>query len=439
VPESKHHFRFRQGTMTAAKIKSLRAREILDSRGNPAVEVEVTTESGSRAVASCPSGASTGKNEALELRDNDNKRFFGKGVLHAIDNVNTKISNMLAGIDCTNQSEIDKIMIESGGDEKLKFGANATTAVSVACAKVAARTKKIHLYQHISEMFGTKKIMSFPVLWMNIINGGKHSGNGLAIQEFMIQPISAAKSVKESIRMGSEIYHQLQNILITRLNKSSINVGDEGGFAPVLDYDELALSYISDAVTECGYSIGKDVVLGIDCAASNFWNSSKEEYSMGNKLVNSEELLNYYCNLVDKYPIKIIEDPFREDDAESFAKITEELGKKVSIIGDDIFVTNKSKVTEGVNRHIANGIIIKVNQVGTLTEAMEAARDAFSASWNVIASHRSGETNDDWLADFAVGIAANGIKAGAPARGERLAKYNRLMRIEELNHIQPVS
>lgn len=425
--------------MTAAKIQSLRAREILDSRGNPTVEVEIITKSGSRAVASCPSGASTGKNESLELRDNDTKRFFGKGVLYAIDNVNTKISNMLVGRNCTNQDEIDNIMIELGGVEKLKFGANATTAVSMACAKVAAKTKKVHLYQHVSEIFnGTKKTLSFPVPWMNIINGGKHSGNGLAIQEFMIQPISAAKSVRESIRMGSEIYHQLKNILITRINRSSINVGDEGGFAPVLDCNELALSYISDAIIECGYSIGKEVVLGIDCAASNFWIPSKEKYSINNKLVNSEELLNYYFKLVDRYPIEIIEDPFREDDVESFAKITEEIGKKVSIIGDDIFVTNKSKVTEGINKHVANGIIIKVNQVGTLTEAMEAAKVAFSASWNVIASHRSGETNDDWLADFAVGIAAKGIKAGAPARGERLAKYNRLMQIEELNQVPSV-
>lgn len=422
--------------MTTAKIKLLRAREILDSRGNPTIEVEVVTESGIRSVASSPSGASTGKNEARELRDGDNKRFFGKGVLRAVDNVNTKISALLRDRDYTNQDEIDKIMIEASDSEKLRFGANATTAVSIACAKAAARTKKIHLYQHISEMFnGTEHAPSFPIPFMNIINGGKHSGSGLAIQEFMILPVSLGKSVKESIRMGSEIYHQLGNILATKINKSAINVGDEGGFAPVLGHDELALSHISDAIMKCGYNIGKDVVLGMDCAASSFFDSSKGKYSIDNKLVNSEELLNYYCRLVDKYHIKIIEDPFQEDDIESFIRITEELGKKTSIIGDDIFVTNHSRITEGIRRHTANGVIIKVNQIGTLTEAIEAARVAFSDSWNVIASHRSGETNDDWLADFAVGIAANGIKAGAPARGERITKYNRLMQIEELSQM----
>ena len=424
-------------------IKSLIAREILDSRGNPTVEVKVYTNSGISAIASTPSGASTGRHEALELRDSYNsKRFLGKGVLQAIKNVNEKISSVLVGRSCINQEEIDQLMIEADGTENMHIlGANATTAVSIACAKVAAKVREIPLYQHISELFSpsSKKTIMAPVPLMNIINGGKHSGSGLAIQEFMIAPVGA-KDLSESIMMGSEINHQLGSILSNSLGKSAINVGDEGGFAPAtIKSTESVLSYISDAVDRCGYGIGSDVLIGVDCAATNFWNSTTSEYIIDGKSLNSDNLLDYYASLCDRYPIKIIEDPFREDDLDSFVKITTEIGKKAAIVGDDIFVTNKTRVREGIELSAANSIIIKVNQVGTLTAAIEAIRTASSSSksWGIIASHRSGETNDDWLSDFSVGIGADAIKAGAPARGERVVKYNRLMSIEQTMQSDP--
>jgi enolase len=421
--------------MNQSIIKSVRAWEILDSRGNPTVEAEVTTESGVRAIASCPSGASTGKHEAVELRDHDKARYLGNGVLQAVANVNNRISGILTRRSCADQHEIDSLMIEADGSRNMNvFGANATTAVSIACAKAAAAIKGVPLYHHISEIFaGGTQNTSFPVPAMNVINGGKHAGSGLAIQEFLILPVGD-DSAADSIRKGSEIYHNLANILSNCLSRSAINLGDEGGFAPSLDYDELALSYICEAITQSGYQAGKDVLLGIDAAASNFWNTSKQKYVMSSsRLMSPEDLLAFYCELADKYPLKYIEDPFMEEDFDSFAKITQVLGSKVTIVGDDFFVTNKDKVDEGIRMHAANGIIIKVNQVGTLTGAMEAAFNASSpsASWDLIASHRSGETNDYWLADFAVGIGANAIKAGAPARGERIAKYNRLMLIEQ--------
>jgi enolase len=418
-------------------IKLIRATEILDSRGNPTVEVEIHTKDGISATASTPSGASTGKHEALELRDSDNMRYLGKGVLQAVKNINEKISPVLKGKSCYNQQEIDQLMIEVDGTGNMStLGANATTAVSIACAKAAAKAKGIQLYQHISQIFSSgyglreKNIVTIPVPLMNIINGGKHAGSGLAIQEFMIIPAKRGR-ISESIRAGSEIYHKLASILSSRLTKSATNVGDEGGFAPTLDHDELALTYIIEAISQSGYEPGKDIVLGIDVAASNLWDKTKQKYVLDRRLMNAEDLLTLYSELVDKYPLKYIEDPFMEEDVDSFVRITEALGQKATIAGDDIFVTQKDKVAEGIRSHAANGIIIKVNQVGTLTGAIESAKRANSASWNIIASHRSGETNDDWLADFAVGIGATGIKAGAPARGERVIKYNRLMNIEE--------
>jgi enolase len=418
-------------------IKSIKATEILDSRGNPTVEVEIYTKDGISATASTPSGASTGKHEALELRDSDNTRYLGKGVLQAVKNVNERISPILEGKSCYNQQEIDQIMVEADSTDNMStLGANATTAISIVCAKAAAKAKGIQLYQHISEILSSgyglreKNMVTIPVPLMNIINGGKHAGSGLAIQEFMIIPVKRGHT-SESIRAGSEIYHKLASILSNRLAKSATNVGDEGGFAPTLDYDELALTYIIEAISQSGYEPGKDIVLGIDAAASNLWNTTKQKYMLNGRLMSAEDLLAYYSDLVDRYPLKYIEDPFMEDDLESFVKITEALGRKVTIVGDDIFVTEKDKVSEGIKSHVANGIIIKVNQVGTLTAAIETVKRAHSASWSVIASHRSGETNDDWLADFAVGIGATGIKAGAPARGERVIKYNRLMKIEQ--------
>lgn len=432
-------------------IKTVRAREILDSRGNPTIEAEVYTDSGVRAIASSPSGASTGKNEALELRDGDSKRFLGKGVLQAKTRIDEKISSILLGRSCDNQKEIDSLIIETDGTENMRvLGANATTAVSIACARAAAKAKSVQLYQHISDIFtglikgkksvGTSTVefptadpvITIPVPLMNIINGGKHAGSGLAIQEFMIAPVGA-KDFSESIRMGSEIYHKLASILSDKFGISALNVGDEGGFAPTIKDTESVLSFISDAVSECGYSVGTDIMLGIDCAANNFWNPVTSKYTIDGKSLRSDELLDYYISLCDRYPIRIIEDPFIEDDLDSFAKITGKIGKKTYVVGDDIFVTDKSRVQKGINEQVANSMIVKVNQIGTLTAAMEAVGAATSESWLIIASHRSGETNDDWLADFSVGINAGAIKAGAPARGERVAKYNRLMYIEQMN------
>jgi enolase len=417
-------------------IKSLIAREILDSRGNPTVEVKVYTESGITATASTPSGASTGKHEALEIRDlHDNKRFLGKGVLQAVYNINDKISSILVGRHCDNQQEIDQSMIEADGTENMHIlGANATTAISIACAKAAAKTRGIPLYQYISELFSpnSNRDITIPVPLMNIVNGGKHSGSGLAIQEFMIAPIGA-KDLSQAVMMGSEIYHQLGSILSDSLGRSAINIGDEGGFAPAtIKSTDSVLSYISDAISKCGYSLGSDILLGIDCAATNFWNPVLSEYLIDGKSLNSDKLLDYYISLCDHYPIRFIEDPFAEHDLSSFTKITAEIGNKICIVGDDIFVTNKKRVLEGTELSAANSIIIKVNQVGTLTEAMQAVMTASYKLWTIIASHRSGETNDDWLSDFSVGIGADGIKAGAPARGERVAKYNRLMEIEQM-------
>jgi enolase len=432
------------------RIKSVKAREILDSRGNPTIEAEVYIESGVRAVASSPSGASTGKNESLELRDGDSKRFLGKGVLQAKTNINEKISSILAGESCSNQKEIDSLLIETDGTENMRvLGANATTAVSIACAKAAAKTKGVQLYQYISDIFtglikGKKSVgtsttgsptadavTTIPVPLMNIINGGKHAGSGLAIQEFMIAP-TGAKDFSESIRMGSEIYHKLASILSYKLGNSALNVGDEGGFAPTIKDTESVLSFISDAVSECGYSVGTDVIMGIDCAANNFWNPVTSKYTIDGKSLRPDELLDYYISLCDRYPIRIIEDPFIEDDLDSFAKITAKIGKKTYVVGDDIFVTDTRRVQKGIDERIANSMIVKVNQIGTLTAAMEAVGTATSKSWLIIVSHRSGETNDDWLADFSVGIGAGAIKAGAPARGERVSKYNRLMWIEQM-------
>jgi enolase len=419
-------------------IKSIKAREILDSRGNPTVEAEVYTSTIS-AAASTPSGASTGKHEAVELRDtNDVRRFSGKGVLHAVRNVNEKISSILVGKSCNDQEEVDTIMVEADGTENLNvLGANATTAVSIACAKATAKLREIPLFQYISELFSSNpkknpKLMTTPVPLMNIINGGKHAGSELAIQEFMIAPVGA-KDFTESVRIGSEIYHELAQILSSKLGRTAINVGDEGGFVPTtINSTESVLSYISDAVERCGYSIGSEVIIGMDCAANNFWNPATASYVIDQKSLNSGELLDYYLSLCACYRIKIIEDPFGEDDLYSFSEITRKLGNKIRIIGDDIFVTNMTRVRKGVELGAANSIIIKVNQVGTLTAAMDAIRAASSNSWRIIASHRSGETTDDWLADFSVGIGADAIKAGAPARGERVVKYNRLMQIEQM-------
>lgn len=414
-------------------IASIRGREILDSRGNPTVEAKVTTVSGVVAIASAPSGASTGRHEAIELRDLHKQRYLGKGVLEAVRNVNEKISSVLVGRSCINQREIDMIMCEADKSQNFSLlGANATTAVSMACAKAAAEVEGLSLYQHISKLISGNANPSTPLPLMNIVNGGKHAGNGIAIQEFMIAPFRTT-SISESIRIGSEIYHQLGIILSSNLGKSATNVGDEGGYSPTVSSVEIILKFITNAVKECGYAMGNDIILGIDCAASNFWNELTNKYEIDGKGYSSDELFEYYRLLCDQYDIRVIEDPFREDDSLSYSEMTSILGHKTCIVGDDIFVTNKDRVVKGIERSEANSVIIKVNQAGTLTGAMEALTTASSAGWGIIASHRSGETNDDWLADFSVGINADAMKAGAPARGERVVKYNRLMAMEQTN------
>jgi enolase len=419
-------------------IKSITAREILDSRGNPTVEAKVCTVAGVSAIASSPSGKSTGRNEALELRDSHNSgRFFGKGVLGAINNINERIASILVGRSCNEQHQIDRLMIEADGTENMhNFGANATTAVSIACAKAAAMEKKIPLFQQIAEIYPDfqKNKMKAPIPLMNIVNGGKHSGSGLSIQEFMIIPIGG-RSLKESIRIGAEVYHRLRSLFSDRLGESATNVGDEGGFAPSTKSikTESILSYICQAIDACGYDAESDVVIGIDCAANNFWNSSRSKYTIDGESLDSESLLDFYDSLCDSYPIRFIEDPFTEDNIEFYAKITSKLGKEIFIVGDDIFVTNKRRIELGIEAGAANSVIIKVNQVGTLTAALDAVSVASTKLWGIIASHRSGETNDDWLSDLSVGIGADAIKAGAPARGERVAKYNRLVAIEQIN------
>jgi enolase len=335
---------------------------------------------------------------------------------------------------CDNQEELDRLMSEADGTENMGIlGANATTAVSMACAKAGAKIRGMQLYEYISELFNftenTKNVITTPVPLMNIVNGGKHAASELAIQEYMIAPVGA-RNFSAAVRVGSEIYHELKFILSTRIGKTAINVGDEGGFAPALiKSTESVFSYISDAAKKRGYSLGSDIVFGI--AASNFWNPSTEHYAIDGKSLSTGELLDYYCSLCELYPIRIIEDPFREDDLDSFVQITSRLGGKTCIVGDDIFVSHNTRVREGIELGAANSIIIKINQVGSLTRAMEATRTASSRSWRIVASHRSGETTDDWLADFSVGIGSDGIKSGAPARGERTAKYNRIMQIEQ--------
>ncbi|WP_198002854.1 phosphopyruvate hydratase [Methanocaldococcus infernus] len=402
------------------EIKDLIAREVIDSRGNPTVEVEVITKGKGYGRAIVPSGASTGTHEALELRDKE-KRFGGKGVLLAVENINSIIKPEIVGYDSRMQREIDYIMIElDGTPNKSKLGANAILAVSLAVAKAAADTAKVPLYKYL----GGANSYVMPVPMMNIINGGKHAGNDLDIQEFMIMPIGAS-TVREAIRIGSEVYHTLKNTIIEKYGKSAINVGDEGGFAPPLKKAEEALDLLMESIKRAGYE--DEIVLALDCAASEFYRDGY--YYIEGKKLSREELLNYYKELVERYPIVSIEDPFHEEDFEGFSMITKELD--IQIVGDDLFVTNVERLKEGIKKKAANALLLKVNQIGTLSEAIDAANLAFRNGYSVIVSHRSGETEDTTIADLAVALNTGQIKTGAPARGERVAKYNQLIRIEE--------
>jgi len=408
-------------------IKKINAREILDSRGNPTIEAEVITKGGFIGRASIPSGVSTGKYEALELRDLDNSRFLGKGVSKAVLNVKTKISEALIGMDCRKQREIDEKMIKLDGTKnKSMLGANAILSVSLANAKSAANAQGIHLYEYL----GGVTAVTLPIPMMNIINGGKHAGNKLRIQEFLILPVGA-DSFKEALRMGVEVYHKLKNILKDKYGSSAINVGDEGGFAPPMEKTNEALEAIINAIEESGFKPNKEILLGIDAAATNFYNEKDKKYYIDDKALTSEEMLDFYMELIKNYKIFSIEDPFQEEDFESFAQLTKLVNKSIQIVGDDLFVTNIERLNKGINMKAANALLMKVNQIGTLTEAIEAAELAFRNGYKVIVSHRSGETEDSTIADIAVGIKAQEIKTGAPARGERTAKYNQLLRIEE--------
>ncbi|WWO98616.1 MAG: phosphopyruvate hydratase [Candidatus Dasytiphilus stammeri] len=420
-----------------SKITKIISREIIDSRGYPTIEAEIHLASGFIGRASVPSGSSRGSHEALELRDGDLSRFFGQGVTKAIFAINNKIAKSIIGKDATDQKNIDNIMINLDGTKnKSKLGANAIIAVSLANARAAASVKKVPLYKYIAELHGTSEKYLMPLPMINIINGGKHANNDLDIQEFMIVPI-AAINMKQAIQMGCEVFYHLGNVLVK--SGMSTGVGYEGGYAPDITSHTAALNYINNAIEESGYIVGKDIVLAIDCAASEFFDSQSGKYILASEhqKLTSKEFTDYLEQLSKKYAIVSIEDGLNESDWEGFAYQTLVLGSKIQIVGDDLFVTNKQRLQQGIQNSIANAIIIKPNQIGTLTETLDTIKMAQLAGYEVIISHRSGETEDTIIADLAVGTAASQIKTGCLSRSERVAKYNRLLRIEEalVNHI----
>jgi enolase len=412
-----------------SQIVDIKAREVLDSRGNPTVEADVILADGSFGSACAPSGASTGSREALELRDGDKSRYLGKGVLKAVAAVNGPIREALIGKDALAQSELDHIMIELDGTEnKSTFGANAILAVSLAAAKAAAASKKVPLYAHIADINGTPGVYSMPVPMMNIINGGEHADNNVDIQEFMIQPVGAP-NFREALRYGAEIFHALKKVLSDR--GLSTAVGDEGGFAPNLASNAEALAVIKEAVAAAGYELGKDITLAMDCAASEFYEDGKYNLKGEGKVFTSEGFSDYLAELCEQYPIVSIEDGLNESDWDGFAYQTKILGDKIQLVGDDLFVTNTKILKRGIDEGIANSILIKFNQIGSLTETLEAIKMAKAAGYTAVISHRSGETEDATIADLAVGTAAGQIKTGSLCRSDRVSKYNQLLRIEE--------
>ena len=405
-----------------SKIKNIKAREILDSRGNPTVEVDVILESGTVGRAAVPSGASTGSKEALELRDNDPKRYQGKGVLKAVNNVNTIIKEALVGKEASNQEEIDETMIKLDGTEnKTNLGANATLGVSLATLKASAKEQGIPLYKY----FGDE--ISLPRPMMNILNGGVHADNNLDFQEFMIVP--NGQNFKESLRIGSEVFHTLKKVL--KENGFNTGVGDEGGFAPNLNTNEEALDMLMEAIKEAGYTPGTDVNFALDVAASEFYKDGIYNLKGANKKFTTDELVDYYQSLIAKYPIISIEDPVDEEDWDGFRKMTEKYGHKIQLVGDDLFVTNVKYLQKGIDNQAGNAILIKLNQIGTFTETLKTINLAKANNYKTIISHRSGETEDVTIADLAVGLNLGQIKTGSLSRSERTAKYNELLRIEE--------
>jgi enolase len=415
-----------------AIINKINAREVLDSRGNPTVEVDVHTDDGLfRAMV--PSGASTGIYEAHELRDGGD-RYMGKGVLQAVKNVNEIIAPAIIGKNPINQEEIDSILLKIDGTEnKTKLGANAILGVSIAVCKAGAAAKKMNWYQHIADLSGNDEFV-LPVPSFNVINGGKHAGNKLAMQEFMILP-TGAESFREALLMGAETYHHLKKVIKEKYGLDACNVGDEGGFAPNIQDNKEGLELLKEAIERAGYT-GK-IQIGMDCAASEFFKEGnydldfKSSENDGSQVVTGDALLDIYKGFCNEYPIVSIEDPFDQDDWEHYAKMTFELGEKVQIVGDDLLVTNPKRIAVAVEKKACNALLLKVNQIGSVTEAIKACKDAQGAGWGVMVSHRSGETEDPFIADLVVGLKAGEIKSGAPCRSERLSKYNQLLRIEE--------
>lgn len=412
-----------------SKIVRVIGREVMDSRGNPTVEADVHLESGAWGRACAPSGASTGTREALELRDGDKSRYLGKGVLTAVNYVNNEIAAALEGQNALEQRAIDQIMLDLDGTEnKEKLGANAILAVSLATAKAAAQDKGVALYEHIADINGTAGQYSMPVPMMNIINGGEHADNNVDIQEFMVQPVGA-KSFREALRMGAEIFHSLKNVLKSRgLNTA---VGDEGGFAPDLKSNEEALEVIVEAVAAAGYEMNEDVTLALDCAASEFYVDGKYDLKGEGKTFDSEGFADFLADLAARYPIVSIEDGLDESDWAGWKVLTDKIGDKVQLVGDDLFVTNTKILKRGIEESIGNSILIKFNQIGSLSETLDAIKMAQDAGFTAVISHRSGETEDATIADLAVATAAGQIKTGSLCRSDRVAKYNQLLRIEE--------
>ncbi|MGD9488958.1 MAG: phosphopyruvate hydratase [Calditrichaceae bacterium] len=409
-------------------ILDIYAREILDSRGNPTIEVEVELEGGAVGRAAVPSGASTGEHEAVELRDGDKNRYMGKGVLKAVQNVNEIIADELVGLDATDQTYIDQIMIElDGTPNKAKLGANAILGVSMAVAKAAAEISALPLYQYL----GGVNAKVLPVPMMNILNGGSHADNNVDLQEFMIAPAGATE-FREALRMGAEIFHTLKKVLSEK--KYNTAVGDEGGFAPDLKSNEEAVQVILQAIERAGYKPGEDVFICLDPASSEFYDKDKKLYLLAseNKKLTSDEMVDYYANWVKKYPIVSIEDGLAEDDWSGWQTMTKKLGSKIQLVGDDLFVTNTARLSRGINEKIANSILIKVNQIGTITETLDAIEMAHKAGYTAVVSHRSGETEDSTIADLVVATNAGQIKTGSASRSDRIAKYNQLLRIEDV-------
>jgi len=418
-----------------SKISKIHAREVIDSRGNPTVEAVITLENGTIGQAIVPSGASTGAREAIELRDDDKSRFMGKGVLQAVENVNTEIAKLIIGMDVEDQTGIDNAMIKlDGTDNKGRLGANALLAASLATAHAAANDQGLPLYQYLGGKFGTIDSsgagqFKLPVPMMNIINGGEHADNSVDMQEFMIVPVGAP-TIAEAIRYGTEVFHNLKSVLSKRGMNTS--VGDEGGFAPDLSSNEEAIEVILEAIENAGYTPGKDICIGLDCAASEYYKDGQYVLASEGKSFDAAGMIDYLEDWVNKYPIITIEDALDEADWEGWALLTERLGDKIQLVGDDLYVTNPNIFREGIDKNIANSILIKFNQIGTLTETLEAIKMAHDSNYTAVVSHRSGETEDTTISDLAVATNAGQIKTGSLSRSDRIAKYNQLIRIEEM-------